>query len=95
MQAVILLQVILRTTRLWMQLLDNVTEKKLGLLGGLEDPYLHSERIISEDWQNWPAVEYPDVYNFLIQTPSLYTGESLKAYKSLDAYNHAVHQWMD
>ncbi len=75
MQAVILLQVILRTTRLWMQLLDNVT---VGLLGGLEDPYLHSERIISEGWQNWPEVEYPDVYNFLIQTPSLYTAQGLQ-----------------
>ncbi len=32
--------------------------EKLGLLGGLEDPYLHSERIISEGWQNWPEVEY-------------------------------------
>ncbi len=53
--------------------------EKLGLLGGLEDPYLHSERIIIEGWQNWPEVEYPDVNNFLIQTPSLYTGESLKA----------------
>ena len=40
----------------------------------------------SVDWQDWPRVEYPDVYNYLIQTPSIYTGESLRAYKSLDGY---------
>ncbi len=67
-------------------------KEKLGLLRGLEDPYLHSE--FSEDWKNWPEMEYPDVYNFLIQTPSLYTGESLKANKSLDACNQYINGWI-
>ena len=28
-------------------------------------------------------------------TPSLYTGESLKAYKSLEAYNNYINGWID
>ena len=35
-----------------------------------------------------------NIYNFLIETPSLYTGESLKAYKSLDAYNYYLNGWV-
>ena len=56
-------------------------KEKLDKLGGLEDPYLHWGQGIGreEDWQNWPKVEYPDIYNFLIEAPSLFTGESLKA----------------
>ena len=49
----------------------------------------------SIDWQLWPEVEYPDIYNFLIAAPSLYTGDSLKAYKSLDAYNYYTSGWID
>ena len=64
-------------------------KEKLEKLGGLEDPYLHWRLgIREEEWQNWPQVEYPDIFNLLIECPSLYTGESLKAYKSLDAYNY-------
>ena len=57
--------------------------EKLALLG---DPYLaidmeQGERCL--DWQNWLAVEYPDIFNYLIATPSPYTMQELKAYKSL------------
>ncbi len=51
--------------------------------------------MVEEKWQNWPKVEYPDIYNYLIQSPSLYTGESLKAYKSLDAYNYYINGWIE
>ena len=64
--------------------------EKVQKLGGLADPYLERSRDdqddhTSIDWQLWPRVEYPDIYYFLIATPSLYTGDYLKAYKSLDA----------
>ena len=39
---------------------------KLQNLGGLADPYL--ENFMDDrtpiDWQVWPDVEYPDIYNF-------------------------------
>ena len=84
----------------YLQLADTARERyreKLQKLGGLADPYLEKSRDghSSVDWQLWPEVEYPDIYNFLIATPSLYTGDSLKAYKSLDAYNYYTSGWVD
>ena len=55
----------------------------------------HEQGIHSVEWQNWSRVEYPGIYNFLIQTPSIYTGESLRAYTSLDGYyNFCVNGWV-
>ncbi|KAK7878949.1 hypothetical protein WMY93_034203, partial [Mugilogobius chulae] len=33
-----------------------------------------------------PDLRYPDIYNFLINFPLCYSGDSLKAYKSLEGY---------
>ena len=57
--------------------------RKLELLGNFEDPYLMWEKPAqttvntSLDWLEWPNVEYPDIYNYSIETPSLYTKESV------------------
>ena len=60
-----------------------------------DDPYVLEDRGMQTiDWANWPRVEYPDIYNFLVKSPSVHTGESLKAYKSLDAYNYYVNGWV-
>jgi hypothetical protein len=67
----------------------------LDKLGAIEDLYIMYEwGMVGVDWNSWPQVEYPDIYNYLIQTPSVYTGESLKAYKSLDAYKFCVNGWV-
>lgn len=63
---------------------------KLTLAHGsmLPDPYTLS------DWKDdvtlMPDVSWIDIQNYLINTPSSFTSESLKAYKSLDAYNFFI-----
>ena len=61
-----------------------------------KDPYLprdiSNETLLSN--LHWPNIEYPDIYNYLINTPSVYTTDTLKAYESLDAYNYFVSGWI-
>lgn len=56
------------------------------------DPYLmgknHFE--LTDDVQSWPEIQYPDIYNYLIDYPSQFTKERLKAYKSLDSYKYVT-----
>ena len=42
--------------------------------------------IATADRENVPDLQYPDVYNYLIEFPSNYTGESLRSYKGLEGY---------
>ena len=48
----------------------------------------------SLEWQDWPEVQYPDIYNYLVATPSPYTMQELKAYKSLEGYRQFVDGWV-
>ena len=72
---------------------------KVSVLGCQEDPYCRMERkdacTRSVEWVDWPNVFYPDVYNYLISTPSEYTHEMLKAYKSMDGYNFFMNGWIN
>ena len=68
--------------------------EKLAKIGALSDPYLSSTVSSSVDWQDWPDVRYPDIFSYLIETPSLYTHQQLKAYKSLEAYKQFVDGWV-
>ena len=71
--------------------------EKLAMLGSIDDPYLiNTTRSTATmiDWQHWPDVEHPDIFNYLVATPNIYTEDQLKAYKSLDAYNFFVNGWV-
>ncbi|XP_053404526.1 uncharacterized protein LOC123534786 [Mercenaria mercenaria] len=50
--------------------------------------------LLKSEWKDdptlWPDIEYYDIWNYLIETPGSYTRESLKAYKSLDAYRFVI-----
>ena len=61
---------------------------KLTLSPGeqIPDPFiLHSNW--SDDVSLLPDITYLDIYHYLIEYPSQFSKESLKAYKSLESYN--------
>ena len=37
-----------------------------------------------------PDISWPDIYNYLIEYPSVFSKESLKIYKSLEGYNFFI-----
>ena len=61
---------------------------------GLGDPYLLPSRVCKKilecDANDVPSITYPDIYMFLVNRKSIFTSESLKAYKSLEAYKYFV-----
>ena len=65
---------------------------KLRYSGGnkqLPDPYGLVDGW-SEDPKHWPDVTFGDVYAYLIEIPGPFTRESMKAYKSLEAYDFFI-----
>ena len=52
--------------------------EKLTKIRSVIDPYLLSA-IPSIDSHQWPDVQYLDIFNYLIESPSLYTHQQLKA----------------
>ena len=64
----------------------------ISLIG--DDPYKIPKGNFSNSHDVLPAVTYPDIYNYLVASPSPYSKEDLKAYKSLEAYNQFVCGWV-
>lgn len=56
----------------------------------LPHPYWRDPKEWVDDPTKWPMIQWPDIYAYLIEKPSVYTNEKLRAYKSVDAYNYAV-----
>ena len=54
----------------------------------LPDPCSINEWV--DDVSKWPNIQWPDIYTYLIEKPSVYTREKLRAYKSLDGYEYVV-----
>ncbi len=72
-------------------------KEKLTIAGGIDDPYVLTNDISSNealDWQEWPNLEYPDIYNYLVTSTNCYMGDQLEAYKSLEGYKYYVDGWV-
>ena len=68
---------------------------KVKTLGGVEPHKLGEEKYLSIEAcsvakANIPDLEYHDLYNYLINFKSAYTGQQMKAYKSLELYKYFV-----
>ena len=59
------------------------------------DPYMLKKSECSENLADYPSVEYPDIVNYLVLQTSWITGQQMKAYKSMDAYNFFVSGWVN
>ena len=67
--------------------------EKLNLIDGV-DPFEINHRSWKYDLSLYPAITYPDLVFFLSNTPSPYTLEDFKAYKSLEAFNQFLSEWV-
>ena len=56
----------------------------------LVDPFAVEEDKWKDDVSLWPAVEFGQIYTYLIDSPGQFTREKMKAYKSLDAFNYYI-----
>lgn len=65
------------------------TRRKLALADGARLPESISVKSWLDDVSKWPNIQWLAVQSYL-DKPSLYAGESLCAYKSLDAKNYVA-----
>ena len=79
---------------------DNVRARYLAKCDqlGVSDPYNLPTSVFTNIQQcnssEMPDIGYHDLYNYLVNQQSYFTGKSLKAYKSLDAYKYFVAGWV-
>ncbi|KAK6168739.1 hypothetical protein SNE40_019924 [Patella caerulea] len=57
------------------------------------DPFLYQSSWL-DDVSKWPMVDFGQLYVYLIDTPGIFTRESMKTYKSLEAYNQYESGWV-
>lgn len=80
----------------YLSALENIDKQKykgkLTLKNGtiLPDPYALVDSSWKDDMKLLPNIQWGDLYMYLINTPSEYTHESFKAFKSMEAYNFFV-----
>ena len=77
--------------------LDPPTQKrykeKLEITGNI-DPYSAPDSHFSVKIGNFPLICYPDIVNYLVFSPSPFSTDDMKAYKSLEAYNQVIEGWV-
>lgn len=70
-------------------------KKKLELCGlGQKCPYQLPADAWNDDPTKWPSLEWPEVYDYLINTPGVFTREAMQNRKSLEAHNQFTSGWV-
>ena len=59
-----------------------------------ECPYRLPADVWKDDPAPWPELEFPEVYDYLIDKLGVYTNETMKSKKSLEAHNQFVSGWV-
>ena len=67
--------------------------EKISVIGGIHPCAIKSEKFDC-NIENFPAVTYRDIANYLIFGSSPFTANQLKTYKSLEAYNQVIEGWV-
>ena len=68
-------------------------EEKLELING-KDPCELPKQAWKDDVDLWPCITYINVGMYLVFSPSMYTGEALMNYKSLECYQRFLAGWV-
>ena len=68
--------------------------QKLKDIGMDNCPYEIPADAWVDDPTTWPDLEYPEVYEYLINTPGVFTKEAMQNRKSLEAHNQFVSGWV-
>lgn len=66
---------------------------KLGINKLCNDPFVQGESWV-DSVSKWPDVEFGEIYCYLVDSPGQFTWETLKAYRSLEAYNFFHSGWV-
>ena len=70
-------------------------QKKLELCGLKQIcPYQLPGDAWIDNHTKWPSLEWPEVYDYLINTPGVFTREAMKNRKSLEAHNQFTSRWV-
>ena len=69
-------------------------QEKLDAVGLDVSPYDIPADLWIDDPSKWPDLEWPEVHDYLINTPGVFTREAMKNRKSLESYNQFVSGWV-
>ena len=64
--------------------------EKLNLVNFDLCPYQIPANFRKNDPTKWLALEYPDIYHYLVEIPGVFTRESMKNRKSLETHNQGM-----
>ena len=59
-----------------------------------DDPYLLKKSDLDEYLNDLPSIDYTDIVDYLVYSPSYLMAKEIKARKSLQAYNNCLSGWV-